>query len=232
MKERSGRCMLRCMATIDLKQLGRRLRVIRSDRAIKQTDIAKRLRVSKQLVSHWETGRSELTLTNLIGLAAIFDVSTDAILFEEKNLSKAVISGLSGTPVPLLSKMDLVNRAQNRDNSNNIAHWRNANGPCTADSIAFLIFDRSMQPNFEIGDLVFVDPNVKPEPGDCVAVVLVSDATVAFRRYRPSATGGFVEPPYALHAHNSDYEPLQVTKRHKPTFLGTLTEHVRFGSIG
>lgn len=56
---------------------GERLRTLRQERNIGQVQLAKELDVGKSIVSLWELGRCEPTLSKLIAMAKFFGVSID-----------------------------------------------------------------------------------------------------------------------------------------------------------
>ncbi len=55
---------------------------LRKERKVSQDDVAKAIRVSKSQVSNWEQGKGNPSLENLLGLAKLFAVSTDYLLFD------------------------------------------------------------------------------------------------------------------------------------------------------
>lgn len=57
-----------------------RLRDLREDRDLKQTDIAKILQSSQQQVSKWETGEQMMGVDKYIKLAVYYNVSVDYLL--------------------------------------------------------------------------------------------------------------------------------------------------------
>ncbi|MGL4655181.1 MAG: helix-turn-helix transcriptional regulator [Sarcina sp.] len=56
------------------------LKMLREIHCLTQGDLAKRLKVSRTTVSHWETGLSEPSLSLLIDIANCFNTSVDTIL--------------------------------------------------------------------------------------------------------------------------------------------------------
>lgn len=66
----------------DLKTFGRKLRELRLERNLKQSEVAKAVRVGKAYVSGWENSKSKPSLDSLVGLANLFGVSVDYLLFE------------------------------------------------------------------------------------------------------------------------------------------------------
>ncbi len=56
---------------------GERLRALRQERGIGQIQLAKELDVGKSIISLWEIGRCEPTLSKLIAISQYFHVSID-----------------------------------------------------------------------------------------------------------------------------------------------------------
>lgn len=61
-------------------QLDKRLKELRSERGLKQVDIASRLGVTKQSVANWENGNIMPSIEILVKLSKLFSVSTDYLL--------------------------------------------------------------------------------------------------------------------------------------------------------
>ena len=60
------------------------LKTLRMEKGISQRQLACDLQISIGLISYYETGKTEPTLTNIIKLANYFKVSTDFLLGLEK----------------------------------------------------------------------------------------------------------------------------------------------------
>ena len=56
------------------------LKLLRKSNKIDQKDLAKALSVSPKTVSHWETGYTEPSISQLILLANFFDVTVDELI--------------------------------------------------------------------------------------------------------------------------------------------------------
>lgn len=63
--------------------LGMRLKAAREHKSLTQDDIAKRFSLNKATVSAWETGRGDPGVYRLRELAKLYDVSADALLWED-----------------------------------------------------------------------------------------------------------------------------------------------------
>lgn len=64
------------------KVIARRLREVRIERRLTQVDVAKKLGVSKQLISQWEHDRSNITISHLIELAEMMQITPGSLLDE------------------------------------------------------------------------------------------------------------------------------------------------------
>jgi transcriptional regulator with XRE-family HTH domain len=62
--------------------LRQRLVDLRKEQKLSQDDVARAISVSKSQVSNWEQGKGNPSVENLIGLAKLFNVSTDYLLFD------------------------------------------------------------------------------------------------------------------------------------------------------
>ncbi|MBQ9486118.1 MAG: helix-turn-helix transcriptional regulator [Clostridia bacterium] len=56
---------------------------MRIERAITQEQLAKKLNISLKTVSHWETGYTEPSITQLIAIADLYSVSLDDLVGRE-----------------------------------------------------------------------------------------------------------------------------------------------------
>ena len=98
-----------------------------------------------------------------------------------------------------------------------------SNGPYT---FALRIIGNSMEPEFREGDVIVVDPDVAPNPGDYVVARNHVEAAT-FKKYRPRGVDDKGQPIFELVPLNDDYavmrsdqEPIQI--------IGTMVEHTRF----
>lgn len=57
-----------------------RLKILRMEKALTQTELAKEINVSQRKISYWETGQLEPDLLTVCKICAYFEVSADYIL--------------------------------------------------------------------------------------------------------------------------------------------------------
>lgn len=62
---------------------GERLKELRRENGIGQVELAKKINVSKGIISFWENGLREPTMSNLISLADFFGVTLDYLVGRE-----------------------------------------------------------------------------------------------------------------------------------------------------
>lgn len=93
-------------------------------------------------------------------------------------------------------------------------------------TFALRIMGNSMEPEFREGDVVVIDPDVAPTPGDYVVARNHVEAAT-FKKYRPRGVDERGHPIFELVPLNDDYavmrsdqEPIQI--------IGTMVEHTRF----
>ena len=60
--------------------LGARIKELRKEFGLSQVDLASRLEVTKQTISNWENGNIQPSVDMLVGLANVFNVTTDYLL--------------------------------------------------------------------------------------------------------------------------------------------------------
>jgi SOS-response transcriptional repressor LexA len=100
-----------------------------------------------------------------------------------------------------------------------------ANSSYGPHTFALRIIGNSMEPEFREGDVIVVDPDVRPDPGNFV-VARNDEEAATFKKYRPRGIIDGVEvfelvplnPDYAVM--RSDQQPIQI--------IGTMVEHTRF----
>lgn len=63
------------------------IRKYRKSKQMSQDELAEKLEVTRQSISLWETGQTQPSLDNIVALAKLFDVSTDALLTDNETVS-------------------------------------------------------------------------------------------------------------------------------------------------
>ena len=61
-------------------EFSKNLKVLRKENKLDQATLAKELNVSLKTISHWETGYTEPSITQLIAIASYFNVTIDELI--------------------------------------------------------------------------------------------------------------------------------------------------------
>ena len=209
--------------------IGKRLREARVNAKITQQEIARLLDVSKQLVSHWEKARSEITVPTVIRVAKILGVGVEWLLVGIggglKNSSVRVHAG-GGRLVAIVGRDQILELARGSLKHEDVRGQRQTTLQCGPRAMAFEVWDHSMEPLFKRHEIIIVDPDIMPEPGYVAVFALLASGEILFRRYRPAAESKPAMPPFTLVAENPDFEPRLITPAHQPVFMGTKVEHI------
>jgi len=95
-------------------------------------------------------------------------------------------------------------------------------------SFALRVIGRSMQPLFERGDYIVVDPNVPPMPGDIVVAKLDAENAATLKKYRPRGNDENGDPVIELVPLNEDWPTLTIDSAHRGRIIGTVVEHRKY----
>lgn len=90
------------------------------------------------------------------------------------------------------------------------------------------IEDESMSPTFLPGDIVIIDREVIPRPGDFVAAKLKEKPEIVFARYRPRGLDARGKMVIELAPENDDYPVATINRAHPGIIIGTMLVHYRF----
>ncbi|MCF5767925.1 LexA family protein [Aeromonas veronii] len=213
--------------------------VIKSRRkALKMTqdDLALLVGVSRVSVSQWERGDTSpkggnfLKLASALGLApeSLMQGSEAGSVTEPKlgyhNAELAVIP--RGSRVPILSYVqagnwrEMCEQASTFDGNVEYVTASVDIGPC---GFGLWLRGNSMTPQFNEGDLVIVDPDEQPRPGDFVVAKNGSDEAT-FKKYRPRGIDENGQEVFELVPLNDDYPPMHSDRQHIE-IIGVMVEH-------
>lgn len=149
-----------------------RIKELRTQNKIKQTELCKRLGVSQAALSGWETGKYEPDVESLKVMADIFNVSVDYLLGGSSLRKKGIRINVYGS-VPAGIPIEAVE---------DIIDWEEIPTDWTKDGqeyIALRVKGESMYPKYIDGDIVIVKLQPNCESGqDSIVYVNGYDATL------------------------------------------------------
>ncbi|MCX7132506.1 S24 family peptidase [Aeromonas sp.] len=209
----------------------------RREIGLSQVALAKKTGVSGTSVSKWESGLNQPKGRYLNDLAAALGVTVEWLLTGNSSQSaevgsKGAFSNTEPAVVPSGRRIPILSYVQ-------AGHWRemcdqafgvDGNTEFVLAGIdvgqhAFGLWLRgnSMAPTFNEGDLVIIDPDESPRPGDFVIAKNGSEEAT-FKKYRPRGIGLDGKEVFELVPLNDDYPTLYSDRQHIE-IIGVVIEH-------
>ncbi|HDX8356341.1 TPA: helix-turn-helix domain-containing protein [Aeromonas hydrophila] len=216
-----------------------RIKTRRSACGFTQEQLAARVGVTRVAVSHWERGGAEPKGRYLNDLADALGVTVDWLLTGDgeargqpapevmpgyHNVEPAVIP--QGTRVPVLSYVqagnwhEMCEQATAFDGNVEYVTAGVDVGPC---GFGLWLRGQSMEPFFKEGDLIIVDPDEAPQPGDFVVAKNGSEEAT-FKKYRPRGIDESGQEVFELVPLNNDYPTMHSDRQHIQ-IIGVMVEH-------
>jgi transcriptional regulator with XRE-family HTH domain len=161
----------------------KRIRLARENAGLSVEEAAKAMGVSVSAIRQWEGGHKFPSRENLQELAGICAVDMVYLVTgfsgEELRIAEKIV-GMRPVPLLSLGQVQLIEPGSQpewpADTSAIIPSF-----PCSPQAFAIEVFDHNNAPDFEVGDIVIIDPAVKPVQDDLV-LVMTGPAHV-FARY-------------------------------------------------
>lgn len=207
--------------------LGTRLRTLRKQRKLTQGQLGKALGVSDVTVGYWERDLNVPGGKSLTKLAQYLGVTEGFLLYgheEEANVGPAPVTAQQ---IPIISYVQAGAWSPECD-------ARNLDGTIdyiltsefhSYSTFALKVKGKSMEPDFVEGDVIIVDPELHPGPGDYVVAKNGSDEAT-FKKYRARGVSESGEEIFELVPLNEDYA-VRNSANEKIRIVGVVVEHRR-----
>jgi len=208
------------------KRVGEAIKQWRKSRGWNQGELGSRIGVSAASVSNWEKG-VDLSYDRVFELAPHVDARPEDLLAGRGpgdrggDSAIAKVSSLGGRIVPTYD----FETVRQRYKQPGFAEEVRSNFPCSPESFALLISDRSNAPKYLPGDRVIIDPELAPEPGDMVLAFVGVDMLPVLRRVTFLQTGP--APRYALKPLNDTWPEFVVGPEEPGEIVGVVSEHTQ-----
>ncbi|WP_437609691.1 LexA family protein [Erwinia sp. V71] len=127
--------------------------------------------------------------------------------------------------VPLISYVQAGNLAHGKpvESMEDVYEYILTDAHLSESAFALKLKGDSMEPEFKDGDVIIVDPEIEPNPGEFV-VAANGDFDATFKKYRPLMSGSDEPVAFELLPLNSDY-PVLTCRDGKVKIIGTMIEH-------
>lgn len=220
--------------------LGKRIKKARLIAGLNQQALAEAISqfgdgrtVTRTAVVQWESESTRgIEAANLLKAAKVLNVAPEWLQFGT-GLMRPIPTHLDGLlpitcnqrAIPILDDARMTNNREDMEFDNTRSYIgidQELANVTSSHAFALEIKGDSMSPEFKPGDIVIIDPNVKPQPGEIIVAKLQQEGTVTLRKYRP--IGNNVET-FELIALNVDWPKIIVNSENPAQIIGTLIEH-------
>ncbi|KDD50719.1 putative repressor protein C2 [Bordetella bronchiseptica OSU553] len=225
---------------LNMSTLQERLRDALADAQISQSELARRVKVSRGAISLWLTGATkELTADNLLAAAQALGVNPvwlgsgkgpkrSGEVAEQPYFDNNVAPAAAGSRrVPLINYVQAGELTEiGAAFSGEAVEYLLTDMNLSQHAFALEITGLSMYPDFKPGDRIIVDQEICPQPGDFV-VARNGGYEATFKKYRPRGLDANGNDVFELVPLNDDY-PTLYSDRELLTIIGTMMEHRRY----
>lgn len=194
-----------------------------------QQQLGDRIGANKASISQWENGVYTPDAKNLSALAKALSVS---VFWLMDGKGDPAGQNLEIAPpdihrIPVISYVQAgvwTETSEIREYDGNLVY-------ITTDlelgerAFAIELKGHSMEPEFVEGDIVLIDPDEHPHPGDFV-VAKNGEEAATFKKYRPRGVGEDGQEVFELVPLNDDFPTMRSDRQHIH-IIGTMVEHRR-----
>ncbi len=215
--------------------IGQRIRESRKKVGLTQQALAGKCGVSRAAVAQWEGGVTKPSLDHLQKAAEALGAWLPWLTAGARGLSLSQQRALDRAqpeqrPVPVVDylyagKWDLITDPRMLDEG---TKFITTDLDVGSMAFALIVTGESMLPEFQEGDLIIIDPEVVPKPGDFVIARLDLQVDGTFMKYRPRGTDKDGQPIIELVPLNENWPTQTINVGNPGHIIGTLVEHRRY----
>lgn len=203
-----------------------RLKKFREDRQISQRELSRLTGIEQATLSRIEKGDMTLISPHVEKLSKALGIPISKLLGITSNISPANI-GSKRVPILTYEQAASFRPAREFVEDDEVRDFVPIDLPHSTNSFALRIEDDSMEPTFNVGDVIVVDPDINPiKPGDHVFAV-GDDKECVFRRYRDLGFNDEGNRVFELIPINKMYAPVRSDRIHFE-IRGVMVEHRKY----
>jgi SOS-response transcriptional repressor LexA len=225
--------------------IGERIAKARARKGWSQSELARQAGVRPQSVQLWEADETAPSRKRIESVAALLETTPEELLFDAPPLRRGigrskrfvgdrgnvVVSAYGDQIVPVCDYAQAAEWTATAkaypitERTENV--WTNIEN-LSERAFGLVIEGESMLEEFYPGDIVILDPEVPPQPGDFVVTKLDKDDTVTFSKYRPRGYDDRGKLVIELAPLNDDYPTLVIDQRNPGRVIATMVEHRKY----
>lgn len=189
-----------------METLGTRLKDLRRTKKLTQQQLADAIGVSKTSVIYWEKDENIPKHESMIALERVFNTTSDWLLTGkssgrklDNNVDIANKIELSGKPIPVISWVAAgsFSATETVIKDAEVEEWLPPNKDCGKNGYGLIVTGISMSPKFEIGDRIYVNPDIQTFDlisGDLVIVSCSGDTEATFKKLIIEGSERYLQP--------------------------------------
>lgn len=192
------------------KFIGEKIKYYRERRGLTQEDLAKRLNISRQSISRYESGDRATNQDFLFELADIFEVNIDDFFPPRENFVTKVQEIIN---IPVLGTITCGEPILAEEN---IESYREEVADLTPSGTVFFLETKgdSMVPTIPEGSFVLIRQQEEVENNEIAAVLLNGDTEATLKRVKYQGNTMILMPD------NKNYEPIIVNEDYPARIIG------------
>jgi SOS-response transcriptional repressor LexA len=209
-----------------MRDIGKQIRARREQLGWSTTKLATLAGLSQSFLWRLEAGRTNGSWETYTKVAGALGISVEKFFENKSNVEP---SPLGWRRIPVLDYVQAGRRTgvDGTPKDDEIRETVMTHLEYPPDTFALRINEDSMEPVFRLGDIVVIDPTIKPRPGDCVVAKDESGETPTFRQYRNAGLNEHGVEVFELHPLNPLYAAMR-SDRQQLTIVGTMVEHRKY----
>ena len=188
-------------------------------------------------IGNWENGTRSPGPVEAIILSKALNVAASYLLClsDDERGEIAMPESCLARAVPMVLLANAHRFVQSSKNQNDLSTLPEVTGNISLENksketaskkvFAITIMDNSMHPKFSTQDIVIVDPEKKPQPGDFVLAHIAGSGANIIRKYRESDQHSMKNKSFELITLNSDWGIVRVSNANEAEILATVLEH-------
>lgn len=211
-----------------MQDIGARIRERRTHLGWTVMKLATLAEIDSGFLSRIETGKASGSMATYIKLAGAMGASLESLLVTTTNVEAAEIGGRK---IPILdySQAGQAGRGKPYPGNEQAQEFTLTDLEHPSAAFALRIQGDSMEPEYKAGDIVVINPNIEPVPGDFV--IATETGETMFRQYRAAGRNEAGADVFELTPLNPLYAPMR-SDRVELAIVGVMVEHRRFRRRG
>jgi transcriptional regulator with XRE-family HTH domain len=214
-----------------MSDFAKRIKKARIEAGLSQDALAKAIselfdkkKISRTAITQWESSKTNsIEAGHLLKATKILNVTPDWLQFGHGNMRPMDLIDVTTRRLPLFNAQQApYSQEKYKEISFEIGLDETLAKIASPYAFAFLIADNSMEPLFTCNDLVLIDPEIQPCPGEYVLAKLVSTDAIFLRKYKPTSPS--LTNQFELLSLNEDWGNMILTEKNSE-IIGTLIEH-------